>query len=110
MPSASATRLRVVRPAAKAVQGIAPNVIAALHRNFLDRIGHIFNGDLDEAVRDFFGFATADLLRQIGEGVSYRMGIERKVCEAPKIFGKNSGISFPTITLASVTANSASRR
>ena len=76
---------------AKAVKGIAPDVIAALHRNLLDRIGHVFDGDLDEAVGDFFGFAAADLLRQIGEGVSYRMGIERKVLRSAENLRKEFG-------------------
>ena len=65
--------------AAEAVERVAGDVIAALHRNFLDRVRHVLDRDLDEAVGDLLGFATADLLRQVGEGIAYSMRVERQV-------------------------------
>ena len=40
--------------AAEAVERVARHVIAALHRNLLDRVRHVLDGDLDEAVGDLF--------------------------------------------------------
>jgi hypothetical protein len=53
--------------AAEAVQRIACDIIAALHRNLLDRVGHVLYRDLDEAVGDLFGRFPADLFGQLGE-------------------------------------------
>ncbi len=39
--------------AAETVERVARYVIAALNRNLLDRIGHVLDRDLDEAVGDF---------------------------------------------------------
>ena len=40
--------------AAEAVERIARHVIAALHRDLLDRVRHVLDRDLDEAVGDLF--------------------------------------------------------
>ena len=53
--------------AAEAVERIARHVIAALDRNLLDRVGHVLDRDLDEAVGDLFGRFPADLFGQFGE-------------------------------------------
>ena len=65
--------------AAEAVQRIAGDVIAALHRDFLDGVRHVLDGDLDEAVGDLFRRFAADLLRQFGERGFHRAGVERLV-------------------------------
>ena len=39
--------------AAKTLQGVMRDVIAACHRHLLDRIGHVLDGDLDETLRHF---------------------------------------------------------
>ncbi len=66
--------------AAEAVERVAGHVVAALHRDLLDRVGHVLDRDLDEAVGDLFGLtAVADFLRQIGEGVAHGVRVERQV-------------------------------
>ena len=44
--------------AAEHVQDVLGHVVAALHRNLLDRVGHVGHGDLDEADRDLLGPAA----------------------------------------------------
>ena len=65
--------------AAEAVQRIAGDVVAALHRDFLDRVGHVLDRDLDEAVGDLFRRFAADLFGQFGEGLLHGVGVERLV-------------------------------
>ncbi len=65
--------------AAEAVQRIAGDVVAALHRDFLDRVRHVLDRDLDEAVGDLLWRFAADLLGQFGEGLFHRLGVERLV-------------------------------
>ena len=97
--------------AAEAVQRIAGDVVAALHRDFLDRIGHVLDRDLDEAVGDLFRRFAADLLGQFGES---RFSPRRHRAIDPdsgrKSSGRNPEMSLPTSTLASVTASGPPRR
>ena len=66
--------------AAEAIERIAGHVIAALHRYFFDRIGHVFDGDLDETVGDLFGAPpVADLFRKRSKSIANRLGIERQI-------------------------------
>jgi len=66
--------------AAEAVERVARHVVTALHRNLLDRVRHVLDRDLDEAVGDLFRPpSAADLLRQIGEGITHSMRVERQV-------------------------------
>ena len=65
--------------AAEAVERVARHVIAALHGNLLDRVRHVLDRDLDEAVGDLLRGLVADLLRQIVEVVPHSLGVERLV-------------------------------
>ena len=97
--------------AAEAVQRIAGHVVAALHRNLLDRVRHVLDRDLDEAVGDLLGRFAADLFGESGEGFLHGGSASSGwFWSGPKIFGKKSGMSLPTITLASVTASGPPRR
>ncbi len=51
--------------AAEAVERIARHVIAALHGNLLDRVRHVLDRDLDEAVGDLFRGLAAPVVRTI---------------------------------------------
>ena len=62
--------------AAEAVERIARHVIAALDRNFLDRICHVLNGDLDETIGDVFRRA-AGFVGERGESTPHGIGIDR---------------------------------
>ncbi len=66
--------------AAEAVERVACHVVAALHRDLLDRIGHVLDRDLDEAVGHVLGrAAVADLAREPRERLAHRIVIERQV-------------------------------
>ena len=78
--------------AAEAVERIARHVVAALHRNFLDRVCHVLDRDLDEAVGDLFGrAAVADFLGQRRECRAHRAGVERLILLRPEYFRKEVG-------------------
>ena len=71
--------------AAEAVERIAGHVVAALHRDLLDRVRHVLDRDLDEAVGDLLGgLAAADLDRERREGLVHRVGVERLVLLGPE--------------------------
>ena len=66
--------------AAEAVEHIARHVVAALHRDLLDRVRHVLDRDLDEAVGNLFGAApVANLACEPGETRAHRIGVERLV-------------------------------
>ncbi len=70
--------------AAKTAQRVFGDVVAALHRNVLDRIRHVGDGDLEEPVGDLLGRARAadpcgDLGRERRELLAHDLGIERLV-------------------------------
>ena len=66
--------------AAEAVEQIFGDVVAALHRDLLDGVGHVLDGDGDEALGDRFGrAAVADLCGQGGETLAHHRGVERLV-------------------------------
>jgi hypothetical protein len=71
--------------AAEAVERVARHVVAALHRNFLDRVGHVLDRDPDEAVGDVFGRAAiAGLVGELRERLAHRVGIERQILLRPE--------------------------
>ena len=71
--------------AAEAVERVARHVVAALHRDLLDRVRHVLDRDLDEAVGDLLaGAAVADLARELGERRAHRLGVERQVLLRPE--------------------------
>ena len=82
--------------AAEAVERVARHVVAALHRDLLDRVRHVLDGDLDEAVGDLLGrAAVADLARERRERL--RAPPRRRAAGpalGPKIVGKKSGIEL----------------
>ena len=87
MPSASATRQACWPPAPpKQLQRVAGDVVAALHRDLLDRVGHVLDRDLDEAVGDLFRRASAaDLFAPVSANASlHRVGVERLVLLGPE--------------------------
>ena len=74
---------------AEGVQRIARDVVAALHRDLLDRLGHVGDGDLDEAVGDLLGRApVADFGRQHREFVADDLDVERLVLLRPEDRGE----------------------
>ena len=78
--------------AAEAIERVTRDIIAALHRDFFDRVRHVLDGDLDEAVSDLFGrAAVADLLRHVRKRRTHRAGVERLVLLRPEYFGKEIG-------------------
>src|SRR5437762_3868072 len=64
---------------AEAVERIARNVVAALHRNLLDCVRHVLDGDLDEPVGDRFGRLVADVLGKLSKSGAHRVSIERLI-------------------------------
>ena len=70
--------------AAEAVERVARHVVAALHRDFLDRVRHVLDRDLDEAVGDLLRRLAADLVGKLGEGRAHRVGVERLVLLGPE--------------------------
>ena len=78
--------------AAEAIERVARNIVAALHRDFFDRVGHVLDGDPDEAVGDLLGAAlVADLFRHGGKCVAHRIGVERLVLPRSKNLRKEIG-------------------
>ena len=96
--------------AAETVQCVARDIVAALNRNFLDRVRHVLDRDTNEAVGDVF--RSPDLSHEPA-WKTFRARCRHRsaaFCAGPKIFGKNSEMSFPVITLASVTVSGPPRR
>ena len=81
--------------AAEAIERIARHVVAALHRNLLDRVRHVLDGDLDEAVGDLLPAVAPAPPTFCGEIVESRAAPHASssgwFCAGPKIFGKKSG-------------------
>ncbi len=70
--------------AAEAAQRVLGDVVAALHRDVLDRIRHVRDGDLEESVRDFLGRVRAagprgDVGGERRELLAHDRGVERLV-------------------------------
>ena len=70
--------------AAETAKRVFGDVVAALHRDVLDRVGHVLDGDLEKALGDFFRRAWAprpqsDIERQRRELGAYDFGIERRI-------------------------------
>jgi hypothetical protein len=79
--------------AAETAQRVFGHIVAALHRDLLDRVGHVPHRDVDEAFGHLFGRAPvarrlADPLRHLGELRPYRPGIEPLVAMRPEHGGK----------------------
>ena len=82
--------------ATETIERVARNVVTALHRDFLDRVRHVLDGDLDEAVGDLFGLApVADLFRQRRERDADRLSVERLILTRPEYLGEEIGQKLP---------------
>jgi len=79
--------------AAKAVERVARDVVAPLHGNLLDCVGHILDRDPDEAVRDLFGCAFRHRSRPRALRTPLAPPSRRSAGRGsfPKIFGKEVG-------------------
>ena len=75
--------------AAEAIERIARHVVAALHGNFLDRVRHVLDRDLDKTVGDLLAAAAvADLLCHRCEGGAHGVGVKWLVLRRAEDFGK----------------------
>ena len=102
--------------AAEAAQRVVGDVVAALHRDVLDRVGHVLHRDAQEAVGDLLGRC-----RRVA-GCAQRLRRARRSCarttsassgsspSAPNTCGNSAGSSLPSITLQSVTVSGPPRR
>ena len=71
--------------AAEAVEQIAGHVVAALHRNLLDGVRHVLDGDGDETFGDGFGRTpVADLGGKSCEFLVHDIGVQRLVLSRPE--------------------------
>ena len=75
--------------AAEALQRVAGDVVAARDRDLLDRVGHVADGDVDEALGHLLGRARRagrllDLRRQRGELRADDGAVERFVAARPE--------------------------
>ena len=83
--------------AAEAVERVAGHVVAALHRDLLDRVGHVLDRDLEEAGGDLGGRALvarglAYLRRKRRELVAHHAGIQRLVLAGAEDVGEELGL------------------
>ena len=85
--------------AAKHRERITGDVIAALHRDLLDRIGHVGIGDIDEAQRDLFRAQLApgrlrDGLCKLREALAHHLAIERRIALRAKDLREKVGLDL----------------
>ena len=79
--------------AAEALQGVLGHVVAARHRDALDRVGHVLDRDLQETLGQRFsaGRAPAGLAHALGQGFELRhhaLAVERLIAPRAKDFRK----------------------
>ena len=80
---------------AEALQGEAADVVAFLHRDLFDRVGHVGDGDLQEALGDLVrSLFTADFLGQIGKLPHDHLGVEGLVGVGAKDWRKVLGLDL----------------
>jgi hypothetical protein len=91
--------------AAEAVERVAGDVIAALHRDLLDGVGHVLDGDAEEAFGDSSGVLASPIFRPALELLTHDIGVQRLVLPSGRRSPERSGFSLPSITLASVTVS-----
>ena len=76
--------------AAEALQGVAGDVAAALHADLLDGVGHVVDGDAQEAGGGLLGRAhrlaglAGDGVGHLGEAGARGVGVERHVAGGPE--------------------------
>src|SRR5450830_364279 len=86
-------------------QGVVGDIMTALHGNEFDGIGHVADGDFDEAFGDFFRGASItgflkNTLGQCREFLYHGITIEGRVGGWTEHFGKVSGLDFPQHDIA----------
>src|SRR5580692_2000646 len=75
--------------AAEAIERIAGHVVAALDRDFLDRVRHVLDRDPDEAVGDLLaGAAVTDPFGERRKTLAYRVGVKRLLLSRSEYFWK----------------------
>ena len=86
MPSVSAIGAGMLAAGrAEAVERVLGDVVAALHRDLLDGVGHVLDRDADEAIGHLLRrAAVADLASQLGEGFAHRLLVERLIPARPE--------------------------
>jgi hypothetical protein len=78
--------------AAKAIERVARHIVAALHGDLLDRVGHVLDRNLDEAIGDLFGAAPgADILCQGRKCAAHGVSVERLILLRPEDLRKEVG-------------------
>ena len=85
--------------AAKHRQGITGHVIAALHRDLLDGIGHVRVGDIDKALGNLFRAQLAagglsDGLCKLRKALAYHFAIERRIALRAEDLRKEIGLNL----------------
>ena len=81
--------------AAETLQGVVGHVIAALHGDFLDGVGHVLDGDADEAFRHFFGRAGVASLRcERRKALPHGVHIEGLVAAGAEDLGEEGGVQL----------------
>ena len=82
--------------AAESVQHIVRDVVAALHRDGLDRVRHVLDRDPDEAVGDLRRLVSvADLGSKRGEARLHDPSVERLVLTRTEDLGEERGHELP---------------
>src|SRR5262249_29501074 len=73
--------------AAEAIERVARDVVAALHGDLLDRVGHVLDRDLDESVGDLLrGSSVSNVARQRREGGTHLRVAERLILAGAENF------------------------
>ena len=85
--------------AAKYRQGIPGDVVAALHRDLLDRIGHVGIGDIDVALGDLFRADLApgrlrDGVCKLRKALAHHLAIERRIALRAKDLREKVGLDL----------------
>ena len=76
--------------AAEAIERVARHIVAALHRNLFDRVGHVLDRDLDESIRHFLG-AAAHCAGEFRKSLPHHRGIERQILRRSEDLWKEFG-------------------
>ena len=85
----------LTRRTAKAAKRVARDVMAALHRDVLDRVRHVAHGDLDEAFGDLLrGAPVLDFVRELGEPAFHGRNVERLVAVRPEHLREVRGLDL----------------
>ena len=90
----------LARRAAEAAERVLGDVVAALHRDLLDRVRHVLDGDAEEPVRDFLRRARATPVvaaHFVGERRELRahdVGVERLVAARAEHARKEVGLDL----------------